>query len=47
MPVKATLDETTLSSKITIFNAAEPAVLSRIRAIVAAENLPHALINGV
>ena len=47
MPVKAILNETTLNSKIAIFGAAEPAVLSVIGAIEVAEDLPHALINGV
>ena len=47
MPVKAITNETVLGSKIALFGCVESEVLTRIGAIELAENLPHALIDGV
>lgn len=47
MPVKAIPNETTLGSKIALFGCVESEVLTRLGAIEVAEDLPHALINGV
>lgn len=47
MPVKAIPNETTLGSKIALFGCIESDVLPRIGVIELAEDLPHALINGV
>ncbi len=47
MPVKAIPNETTVGSKIALFGCVEAEVLSRVGVIEMAEDLPHALINGV
>jgi hypothetical protein len=47
MPVKAISNETVLGSKIALFGCEESKVLNRIGAIELAENLPHALIDGI